>query len=122
MPSSGWTWRRINETKGINNKPLYRWPQIVAAVTEDREIAVVEGEKDADRLWSIGIPATTNFDGATDTIKNPKAKPKWKAEYSEALRGARIIVSTTMIHPATRTPTLSAGSRTASPSACVGLI
>jgi hypothetical protein len=84
----GW----INDTKGINNKLLYRWPQIAAAMAEDREIALVEGEKDADNLWRIGIPATCNFDGATDLIKNPKAKPKWKAEYSEALRGARIVV------------------------------
>ena len=59
---------------------------------EDREIAIVEGEKDADNLWRLGIPATCNFDGTTDVIKNPKAKPKWKADYSEALRGARIVV------------------------------
>jgi hypothetical protein len=63
-------------------RPLYRWPQVAAAIAKDREIAIVEGEKDADRLWSIGIPATTNFDGAR----------KWKAEYSEALRHARIVV------------------------------
>jgi hypothetical protein len=84
----GW----INNTKGINNKPLYRWPQIAAAMAEDREIAIVEGEKDADNLWRIGMPATCNFDGTTDVVKNPKAKQKWKAEYSEQLRGARIVV------------------------------
>jgi hypothetical protein len=83
----GW----ISDTKGIKGKPLYRWPQIAAAIAEDREIAIVEGEKDADNLWHIGIPATCNFDGTSDVIKNPKAKPKWKAEYSEALRGARVI-------------------------------
>ena len=84
----GW----INNTKGIDNKPLYRWPQIAAAMAEDREIAIVEGEKHADNLWRLGIPATCNFDGTSDVIKNPKAKQKWKAEYSEALRGARIVV------------------------------
>ena len=83
----------IYDLKGIPNpRPLYRWPHVAAAIAEDREIAVVEGEKDADRLWSVGIPATCNFDGATDVTKSPKAKPKWRAEYSEALRGARIIV------------------------------
>jgi hypothetical protein len=84
----GW----INDTKGINNKPLYRWPGIIKAMKEDREIAIVEGEKDADNLWRLGIPATCNFDGAADVIKHPKAQPKWKAAYSEALRGARIVV------------------------------
>jgi Protein of unknown function (DUF3631) len=84
----GW----INNIKGIEDRPLYRRPQIAAAIAEDREIAVAKGEKDCDRLWSIGIPATCNFDGTSDVIKNPKAKPKWKAEYSEALRGARLVV------------------------------
>jgi Protein of unknown function (DUF3631) len=74
-------------------RPLYRWPEIVKAMKEDhREIAIVEGEKDADNLWLLGIPATTNFDGTTDITKNPKAQPKWKTDYSEQLRGARIIV------------------------------
>jgi hypothetical protein len=55
-------------------RPLYRWPGIVRAMKEDREIAIGEGEKDADNLWRLGIPATCNFDGASDVIKNPKAK------------------------------------------------
>jgi putative DNA primase/helicase len=85
----GW----IYDLKGIPNpRPLYRWPEIVKAAAEDREIAICEGEKDADNLWRLGIPATCNFDGTTDVIKNPKAKQKWKADYSEALRGARIVV------------------------------
>ena len=91
--SPGRSWRLDHgPQRRADTGPLYRWPQIVAAIAEDREIAIVEGEKDADRLWSIGIPATCNFDGASDVIENPKAKPKWKAEYSQALRGAQIIV------------------------------
>jgi Protein of unknown function (DUF3631) len=73
-------------------RPLYRWPEILAAMKEDREIAIAEGEKDCSVLWRLDIPATCNFDGTSDVIKNPNAKPKWKPEYSEALRGARIIV------------------------------
>jgi hypothetical protein len=85
----GW----IGSLKGVPTpRPLYRWPEIVKAMKEDREIAIVEGEKDADNLWRLGIPTTCNFDGASDVIKNPKAKPKWKADYSERLRGAPIIV------------------------------
>jgi hypothetical protein len=84
----GW----INNTKGIEQKPLYRWPDIAAAIEEGYRIAIVEGEKDADRLWSIGIPATCNFDGAADVIKSPNVKPKWRSHYSEQLRGAELVV------------------------------
>jgi putative DNA primase/helicase len=83
--------RWINNLKGIDHKPLYRWPEIRKAMEQGREIALVEGEKDADALWALDIPATCNFDGAPDVSKNPKAR-KWKAEYSEQLRGARLIV------------------------------
>lgn len=53
---------RLNELKGF------------------RTIAVVEGEKDADRLWGLSkpIPATTASGGA--------AKGKWLPEYSTTLR------------------------------------
>jgi hypothetical protein len=84
--------RWINSLKGIDHKPLYRWPEILKAMKDAREIAIVEGEKDADNLWALDIPATCNFDGAADVLKNQKVKPKWKAEYSEALRGAAIVV------------------------------
>jgi hypothetical protein len=84
----GW----INNTKGIDDKPLYRWPEVLEALAQDREIAIVEGEKDADNLWRIGIAATCNFDGAADVTKSPNAQPKWKPEYSEQLRGARLVV------------------------------
>jgi hypothetical protein len=83
----GW----INDTKGVS-KPLYRLPEILQAIAQDREIAIVEGEKDADNLWRTGIPATCNFDGAADVTKNPNVKPKWKSEYSAQLRGARLVV------------------------------
>src|SRR5262245_53446818 len=84
--------RWINSLNGIHHKSLYRWPEILKAMEQGREIAIVEGEKDADNLWALGIPATCNFDGAADVLKNPKVKPKWKIEYSEQLRGARLIV------------------------------
>jgi hypothetical protein len=86
--NGGW----INSLKGIDQKPLYRWPEILKSMEQGREIAIVEGEKDADNLWACGIPATCNHDGASDVLKNPKVKPKWKVEYSEALRGARLLV------------------------------
>ena len=39
-------------------------------------IAICEGEKDADRLWSLDLPATTNMGGAGN----------WKSEYAEQLK------------------------------------
>ena len=46
-------------------------------------VVLCEGEKDADRLWSLGIPATTTRNGAkTQPGKN------WRSEYSEQLVAA----------------------------------
>ena len=44
------------------------------------EIAVVEGEKDCDRLWELGIPATTN----------PMGAGKWTATYTQQLVAAGV--------------------------------
>ena len=69
-------------------RPLYRLPEVSKAIAAGHTIVIVEGEKDADNLWRIGVPATCNFDGAADTGR----QPKWKPEYSEMLRGADLVV------------------------------
>ena len=97
--NGGW----INNTEGVDTSILYRLPQVIEAIALGREIALVEGEKDADRMWSIGIPATCNTHGAADPTKNQK--PKWRVEHSEQLRGAPSSCSTTTRWQATRTPT-----------------
>jgi hypothetical protein len=79
-----------NGNKLVDTKILYRLPEVVKAIAAGSDIACVEGEKDADRLWSIGIPATCNSDGASDPTKNKK--PKWRREHSEQLRGAKLVV------------------------------
>jgi hypothetical protein len=84
----GW----IKGAGNANTKLLYRLPEVIEAVALGHEIAVVEGEADADRLWDIGIPATCSPHGAQDVIQNPKSKPKWYPELSEQLRGAKIVV------------------------------
>ncbi len=61
---------------------LYRLPEIAPAIDGERFIFLVEGEKDADRVRSLGLVATTNAGGAE----------KWKQEYTEALRGAHVIL------------------------------
>ena len=61
---------------------LYRLPEVVDATREGRTVVVVEGEKDADRLASMGLVATTCAMGAG----------AWRDEYAEALRGAKVAI------------------------------
>ncbi|MEW6771236.1 MAG: DUF927 domain-containing protein [Bacillota bacterium] len=75
--AGGWKWN----LEGVR-RVLYRLPEVLAAVHEDRTVFVVEGEKDADRLAAIGLTATTCPGGAG----------KWRREYSEALRGADVVI------------------------------
>jgi hypothetical protein len=79
----GWIWKL-----GDTRKVIYRLPQVNEAISAGYSIVCVEGEKDADNLWKIGVPATCNPDGAAE----PGQKPKWRPEYSEMLRGADIVV------------------------------
>jgi RecA-family ATPase len=78
--------------KVVDDTILYRVDEVNEAIASGRPIAVVEGERDADSLWRIGIPATCNAHGASDVTKNPKAEPKWTEAHSEQLRGADIVV------------------------------
>jgi hypothetical protein len=71
----GWVW----SVKGVKHVP-YRLPRLMDNV--DRVICIVEGERDVDRLWSIGVPATCNPGGAG----------KWRDELSEYFRGADVVI------------------------------
>ena len=48
---------------------LYRLPEVIEAIGNGQMIAIVEGEKDADNLWRIGIAATCNAHGATERAR-----------------------------------------------------
>ncbi len=73
----GWTY----SLDGVRRVP-YRLPDLIVALKnlppEARIVYVTEGEKDADRLWDMGFPATTNPGGAG----------KWSDEYTERLKAA----------------------------------
>jgi 5S rRNA maturation endonuclease (ribonuclease M5) len=73
----GW----IYSLDGVRLVP-YRLPEVLRAVREGHEIWICEGEKDADALCAAGVVATTNPFGAK----------KWRPEFSEILRGARVVV------------------------------
>src|SRR5262245_36724077 len=81
----GW----VNNVKGVNTKIVYRADQVKKAIGEGRTIAVVEGEKDADRVSAVaGIVATCNAHGASEAGK----QPKWTKAHSQQLAGADIVV------------------------------
>ena len=75
-------------TKGVDTAILYRTDEVRKAIAEGRVVACVEGEKDADNLWRIGIAATCNAHGASE----PGKRPKWTKGHSEQLAGADIVV------------------------------
>jgi len=73
---------------GDTRKVLYRLPEVKEAIATGRVMVCVEGEKDADNLWRIGVPATCNPDGAAKSGQ----KAKWRTAYSKMLRGADVVV------------------------------
>lgn len=73
----GWAWN----LRGVE-RVLYRLPEVLAAVRDGATVFVVEGEKDADAIVRAGAVATCNPGGAG----------KWAASYSQALRGADVVI------------------------------
>ena len=76
LPSGGWSWT----VKNIR-KVLYRLPELVAADLS-KVVFIPEGEKDVDRLISMGLVSTCNPNGAG----------KWKAEYNNSLRDRLVAI------------------------------
>jgi len=60
-------------------KVLYNLPAVLKAVGDGEPVYVVEGEKDADTLTSLGFAATTGPSGA--------GSGKWEPQFSEWLAG-----------------------------------
>ena len=79
--NGGWIWN----LKGVT-RVLYNLPAVVQTAQAGGAVWVCEGEKDADRLkpvlGEVGAVATTNPGGAG----------KWSAAYSDALRGASVVL------------------------------
>ena len=61
---------------------LYRQDELAAAIAKGDLVYFVEGEKDVDRLRGLGLVATTN----------PMGAGKWDEAYSQALRGADMVI------------------------------
>ena len=82
----GW----IDNLDGVERLP-YRLPELLAAITANQPVYIVEGEKDADALARIGLPATTNSDGAGDWPPKP-GQLKWPPELNPHFKGARVLI------------------------------
>lgn len=68
----------VYNLEGIR-RVLYHLPEIL---DETGTIYLVEGEKDADKLWEYGQVATTSPGGASN----------WKPEYANFLTGKRVVI------------------------------
>lgn len=67
---------------GIDERPLYRLPELLEDVALGRTILLVEGEKDAETARSLGIPATSHAAGSKS----------WRPEYAKQLAGADVVI------------------------------
>jgi hypothetical protein len=74
--AGGW----IYKLNGVRRVP-YRLLELLAA-DPSQLVFIVEGEKDADRLASLGFVAATNAGGAG----------KWRDEFSGFLRGRNVVI------------------------------
>ena len=73
--------RKIWNLNGAR-RVLYRLPQVIEAVKAGQTIYVAEGEKDVHAIEAAGGVATCN----------PMGAGKWRPEYGDTLKGARVIV------------------------------
>lgn len=71
-----WVWKAPPEA------PIYRLPDVLAAIEDGHPIFIAEGEKDVDALVRAGVAATTN----------PQGAGKWRSHHTAQLAGAARVV------------------------------
>ena len=67
--------------KGVRQVP-YRLPELMKGLNDGKTVFIAEGEKDVDRLCSLGVTATCNAGGAG----------KWKADFATLFRHANVVL------------------------------
>jgi putative DNA primase/helicase len=82
----GWTC----QVKGTRQVP-YRLPELIAASLET-PVWIVEGEKDVDRLASLGFAATCNAGGAAKANGRTGAKSKWPPALNPFFAGRDVVI------------------------------
>ncbi len=70
-----WIWKEPSDEK----KVLYRWPDWA----KHTSILITEGEKNADSLWGLELPATCALGGSGRA---------WLPKYTEMLKGMRVAI------------------------------
>jgi hypothetical protein len=75
----GYVW----SMQGFTQYVLYRLPEVLAAIKAGEIVYLVEGEKDAETLRSLGLVATCNVAGSG---------AKWHQAYTSALTGAQVVI------------------------------
>lgn len=75
--AGGWEWRL-----GDTERPLYRLPEVLSALSDGETIYVVEGEKDVESIRATGAIATTAPGGAGS----------WLGAHTESLQEANVVV------------------------------
>lgn len=84
---SKWKWSLQSVEQSL---VIYNKKKVSEAIKDKKTVYYVEGEKDADRLNSLGLVATTTPMGANKTF-SAKLKERW-LRYAKQLRGADIVV------------------------------
>ena len=75
---------RLDVPAELRESLIYRQPETERAIREGRTVYIVEGEKDADTMWRLGLAATTNAGGGTSG--------KWKEGHTEHFRDADEVI------------------------------
>lgn len=60
---------------------LYRLPEVLEAISKNKTIFLVEGEKDADKLNELGLTSTTTLESL-----------KWQDDFTETLKDADVVI------------------------------
>lgn len=83
-------WNLFNDLKNKLRQdiPIYRYQEIQQAITENKIIFIVEGESCADKLWELGIPATTNIGGSK----------KWRSSHTEEVKSQKLKVKSEAVN------------------------
>ncbi len=79
-----WCWKPSTLPELKKQIPIYRYAEVQEAIAQNQQIFIVEGEKAADALWSIGIPATTTIGGSGGY--------KSYGQYAQDLTSARLVL------------------------------
>jgi hypothetical protein len=96
--------RFLTRPKGVEHHVLYRWPELVAA-GPDATLFVCEGEKDADRVRSLGLTATTvahgNWKGVD--VADVAGRDVWVLEDADKAGVKRALAAAQALHDVAKT-------------------